>query len=130
MIDLDTVKSGLIQFDYGDCLRSAANSAGEEVRDINAVRFDVEILEAVTKGYLQEARAFLSETDVDLLVDAIKIITLEQAIRFLADYVNGDVYYHTGYPAHNLTRANIQWALFQDIERKEAETHHILNTCW
>lgn len=129
MIDLDTVKAGLIQVDYGDCLRSSANPAGETTDDLRNVYFDMEIFESVTRGYLQEVRDILSETDVAMLVDAVKVITLEQAIRFFTDYVNGDVYYHINYPSHNLDRAKIQWILFQDIERKESDMRRILKAC-
>ncbi len=131
MIDLDTVKPGLIHFDYGDCLRTAANPAGEETRDMSAVYFDGEIFEAVSRGYLEEAREFLSDDDVDLLVDAIKVITLEQTIRFFSDYVNGDVYYRNPtYPTQNLNRAQVQWTLFQDITRQEARLRQTLENCW
>ncbi len=127
MLDLDTVKPGLIHFDYGDCLRTAANPAGEETQDIGAVYFDVEIFEAVSRGYLQEAREFLTQDDVKLLVDSVKVITLEQTIRFFADYVNGDVYYRNpAYPTQNLNRARVQWALFQDIIRQETTLRKIV----
>lgn len=122
MIDLDTVKAGLIHFDYGDCLRTAANPAGEETQDVAAVSFDAEIFEAVSRGYLDEVRELLTPDDVELLIDSIKVITLEQTIRFLADYVNGDVYYGSSAtrPLRNLNRARVQWALFQDILKQEA----------
>jgi Ser/Thr protein kinase RdoA (MazF antagonist) len=129
MIDLDTVKAGLLQFDYGDCLRSAANPAGETTDNLRNVYFDMGIFEEVTRGYLQETRDILSETDIAMLVDAIKLITLEQATRFLTDYVNGDVYYHISYPTHNLDRATIQWTLFQDLKGKERDVRHTLKAC-
>jgi Ser/Thr protein kinase RdoA (MazF antagonist) len=128
LIDLDTVKSGLVQFDYGDCLRSAANPAGEEIRDLRQVRFDLEIFEWITKGYLEEARTFLSAADLDYLVDSIKVIILEQLIRFLTDYLKGDVYYKISYPTQNFNRANVQFALLKDLEAKEAEARTILTS--
>lgn len=125
IIDLDTVKSGLIHFDYGDCLRSAANPAGEETRNIRNVSFDLNNFEWITKGYLEEARAFLTEADIEYLVDSVKVIVLEQTIRFFNDYLKGDVYYNISYLTQNLNRALVQFALLKDIERKEAEVRRL-----
>ncbi len=127
IIDLDTVKSGLIHFDYSDCLRTGANPAGEETQDIRSVYFDLNNFKGITKGYLEETHCFLTETDIDYLVDSIKVIVLEQTIRFLNDYLQGDVYYKTSYPAQNLNRALVQFVLLQDIEMKEAEIRKIVS---
>lgn len=126
IIDLDTVKSGLIHFDYGDCLRSAANPAGEEARDIRQVHFDVNIFEQITKGYLEEARAFLSEADIAYLIDSIKVIAFELGMRFFTDYLKGDVYFKVSEPKQNLNRAKVQLTLLKDIEAKETEIRRIM----
>lgn len=129
IIDLDTVKSGLIHFDYGDCLRTAANPVGEDIQKISQVHFDLNLFEWITKGYLEEARLFLSQTDIDLLVDSVKVITFEQAIRFLTDYVRGDVYYKKiSYPKQNLHRARVQFVLLRDIEAKDTQARRILKS--
>lgn len=128
IIDLDTVKSGLIHFDYGDCLRSAANPAGEETQNIHQVCFDLKIFEGITKGYLEEARSFLFEADIEYLVDSIKVIAFELGMRFFTDYLKGDVYFKTSYPTQNLNRARVQLALLEDIEGKEAEARKIVET--
>ena len=128
IIDLDTVKSGLIHFDYGDCLRSAANPAGEEARDFRHVCFDLKIFEWITKGYLEETRSFLSETDIDYLMDSIKVIAFELGTRFFTDYLKGDVYFKVLYPTQNLNRARVQFALLEDIETKEIEAREIMRT--
>lgn len=128
IVDLDTVKSGLIHFDYGDCLRSAANPAGEEARDLRHVRFDLKTFERITQGYLEEARAFLSEADIDYLVDSIKVIAFELGTRFFTDYLKGDVYFKIAYPTQNLNRARVQFALLEDIERKETKIRKIVET--
>ncbi len=120
LIDLDTVKNGLIHFDYGDCLRTVANPPGEETRNIQEVYFDLKSFEALTEGYLKEAQSFLTDADIDYLIDSIKVIVFEQTIRFLHDYLQGDVYYTPAYPTHNLSRALGQCALLRDIEKKEA----------
>jgi len=128
IIDLDTVKSGLIHFDYGDCLRSASNPAGEEARDIHLVRFDLKIFEWITKGYLEETRSFLSEADIDYLVDSIKVIAFELGTRFFTDYLKGDVYFKISYSTQNLNRAKVQFVLLEDIETQEAEARKIIRT--
>lgn len=119
MIDLDTVKGGLVHFDFGDCLRSAANPAGEETLDIAAVHFDLAIFEGITIGYLQIMRDVLTGAEIYLLPQAIPVIIFEQAARFLTDYLRGDVYYpHIAYPTQNLQRAAVQMALLADVEQK------------
>jgi hypothetical protein len=128
IIDLDTVKSGLIHFDYGDCLRSAANPAGEEARNIRQVYFDVNIFEQITRGYLEETRSFLSEAEIAYLVDSIKVIAFELGMRFFTDYLKGDVYFKVSHPQHNLNRAQVQLTLLKDIETKEAEIRSIMKT--
>jgi len=126
IVDLDTVKDGLIHFDYGDCLRSAANPAGEESPDLSRVRFDLKIFEWITKGYLKETITFLPEADIEYLVDSIKVITFELGTRFFTDYLKGDVYFKISYPTQNLNRAKVQFALLDDIEIKETEIRKIL----
>ena len=128
IIDLDTVKGGPIHFDYGDCLRSAANPAGEETRDTRHVSFDLKIFEWITRGYLEEAQAFLSGTDLDYLVDSIKVLIFESVIRFFTDYLRGDVYFKISYPTQNLNRTKVQIVLLEDIERKEAKVREIMRT--
>jgi Ser/Thr protein kinase RdoA (MazF antagonist) len=128
IIDLDTVKSGLIHFDYGDCLRSAANPAGEEARDIRHVSFDLKIFEQITRGYVEEAHFFLSKADIEYLVDSIKVIAFELGTRFFTDYLKGDVYFKISYPLQNLNRARVQFVLLQDIEMKEEKAREIMRT--
>lgn len=128
IVDLDTVKSGLIHFDYGDCLRSAANPAGEETHDLSLVQFDLKIFECMTQGYLEETFTLLSEEDIEYLLDSIKVIAFELGTRFFTDYLKGDVYFKTSYPTQNLNRARVQFTLLEDIERKEAEARKIFET--
>lgn len=119
MLDLDTVKPGIALFDFGDCVRSAANPAGEDAKDLNAVTFDLPLFEAVTRGYLREAGAFLTKKEIELLPASVKVITFELGIRFLADYFRGDTYFKIRYPAHNLHRARVQFKLLESIEAAE-----------
>lgn len=116
MLDLDTVKSGIVHFDFGDCVRSAANPAGEDAEDLGSVGIDLSLFEAVTKGYLREAGAFLSRKEIEMLPASVKVITFELGLRFLADYLRGDRYFKIQYPSHNLHRARVQFKLLESIE--------------
>lgn len=115
MLDLDTVKPGIVHFDFGDCVRSSANPAGEDA-DLDAVTFDRALYEAVASGYLGEARSFLTGTERDLLPLSVQVITFELGLRFLADHLRGDVYFKVKYPGHNLQRARVQFRLLERIE--------------
>jgi Ser/Thr protein kinase RdoA (MazF antagonist) len=116
MIDLDTVKPGMVLFDFGDCVRSAANPSGEDAEDLDRVSIDLSLFEAVAGGYLREARAFLTEKEIEMLAVSVKVITFELGLRFLADYLRGDTYFKIQYPAHNLYRARVQFRLLESIE--------------
>jgi Ser/Thr protein kinase RdoA (MazF antagonist) len=116
LIDLDTVKPGLIHYDIGDCLRSCCNPAGEEADNPSDARFDLSLCEAILTGYLSVARGFLSDWDLRYLPDCIRLIPLELGLRFLTDHLEGDVYFHTDNPGHNLRRAAVQFQLTKSIE--------------
>jgi Ser/Thr protein kinase RdoA (MazF antagonist) len=117
MVDLDTVKPGIIHFDFGDCIRSASNPAGEDAEDLRTVRLDLPIFEAVTQGYLREAGGFLTCKEIEMLPSAVKILTFELGIRFLSDYLRGDTYFKIRYPEQNLHRARVQFKLLESIEK-------------
>jgi Ser/Thr protein kinase RdoA (MazF antagonist) len=119
MLDLDTVKPGIVHFDFGDCVRSAANPAGEDAEDLNAVSFNLSLFEALAKGYLREAGGFLTKNEITLLPLSVKVIAYELGIRFLADYLRGDTYFKVRYPSHNLHRARVQFRLLESIEAGE-----------
>ncbi len=116
IIDLDTVKPGLIHYDIGDCLRSSCNSKREDTEDWQAVRFDPDICRAILEGYVSLARAFLSNYDYDYFYDAAWLIAFELGLRFLTDYLEGNVYFKVRYPEHNLIRALVQFRLAESIE--------------
>ena len=116
LIDLDTVKPGLIHYDIGDCLRSCCNPAGEEADNPEDAHFDLSLCEAILAGYLSVARGFLSDWDLLYLPDCIRLIPLELGLRFLTDHLEGDVYFHTDDPGHNLRRAAVQFQLTKSIE--------------
>lgn len=116
MIDLDTVKPGLVQYDIGDCLRSGCNPLGEETADREAVRFEADLCQAILRGYLSQARNFLRPPDYDYLYDAVRLIAFELGLRFFTDYLAGNLYFKARDPEHNLARALVQFKLTESIE--------------
>jgi hypothetical protein len=121
IVDLDTVKPGLVHYDIGDCLRSGCNPLGEETEQWEMVRFDPELCQAILQGYLSLARDFLTESDYEYLYDAIRLIAFELGLRFFTDYLEGNVYFKANHQEHNLARALVQFKLTENIEsQKEA----------
>ena len=117
MLDLDTVKPGIVHFDFGDCVRSAANPAGEDAHDLDSVAFDRSRYDALREGYLSEASSFLVQQEIDLLPLSVRVITFELGVRFLADHLNGDAYFRAGYAGHSLHRARVQFRLLERMEQ-------------
>ena len=130
VIDLDTVMPGSMLFDYGDGVRSTASTAKEDEVDLSKISLDLDLFEAYTDGYLSEMAEYLTYEEVNLMADAIRIITLELAIRFLNDYINGDTYFKTDYEKHNLNRARNQIALVKDIELKMDYMKNYIQECY
>lgn len=126
VIDLDTVKPGLIHYDIGDCLRSGCNAIGEETQDWESVRFDPDLCKGILRGYLSVAKSFLTEQDYFYLFDAIRLIAFELGLRFFTDYLAGNVYFKTTYPEHNLMRALVQFSLTKSIESQETTIRAII----
>ena len=127
IIDLDTIMPGLSLYDFGDAIRSGATHALEDEKDLDKVYVDLEFFEAFTKGFLEGTNSSLTEKEIDMLPMGAKVITLEQAIRFLTDYLDGDVYYKTSYSNQNLDRTRTQLKLVKDIEEKWNELNNIVN---
>jgi len=119
MIDLDTVKPGLVQYDIGDCLRSGCNPLGEETDAWESVRFETDLCESIMKGYIGEAREFLTDDDYDHMYQAVRLITFELGLRFFTDYLEGNVYFRVARPEHNLSRALVQFRLCESIEAQK-----------
>jgi Ser/Thr protein kinase RdoA (MazF antagonist) len=126
IVDLDTVKPGLIHYDFGDCLRSCCNPAGEEAQDLNQVFFDTDLCQIIVKGYMTFARQFLTAADRHYLFDSIRLITFELGLRFFADYVAGDQYFKIRHEGQNLNRARVQFKLCESIEAREPGIRKIL----
>ena len=121
VIDLDTVMPGLSVYDFGDMIRTATCSAREDERDLSKVAVDISMFEALVRGFAAETSRFLTSVEKKHLVFAGKLITFEQLIRFLTDYLAGDVYYKISRQGHNLDRSRTQMKLVVSIiEREEA----------
>lgn len=116
VIDLDTVMPGLSLYDFGDSMRSGATTALEDEVDLEKVNFSIELFEEYTRGFLETAGDTLTEKELDYLAFSAKVITLEQAMRFLGDYLDGDIYYKITRENHNLDRARNQIKLVKDME--------------
>ncbi|WP_445632116.1 phosphotransferase enzyme family protein [Nostoc sp. DSM 114167] len=126
VIDLDTVKPGLVHYDIGDCLRSGCNPAGEETENWESIYFDTDLCQEILQGYLAVAKAFLTENDYAYIYDAIRLITFELGLRFFADYLAGNVYFKVKHPEHNLARAIVQFKLTESIESQETQIRKII----
>jgi Ser/Thr protein kinase RdoA (MazF antagonist) len=119
LVDLDTVKPGLIHYDIGDCLRSGCNPLGEETEHWEKVRFEPDLCRAILSGYLAEAGNFLKENDYRYLFEAIRLIAFELGLRFFTDYLEGNIYFKAVKEKQNLTRALVQFKLTESIESQE-----------
>ena len=116
VIDLDTVMPGLSAYDFGDSIRTGANDCAEDESDQSKVHFDLHLYEVFAKGYLSTAGASMSPAEKKSLAWGAKLMTLECGIRFLTDYLEGDHYFHTARPGHNLDRARTQFTLVRQME--------------
>lgn len=126
VIDLDTVMPGSVLYDFGDALRFGASSGTEDETDLSKIWFDLEKFEQFAKGFLGETASCLTEKEIELLPMSALLMTYECGIRFLADYLNGDVYFKIHKEHHNLDRARTQFKLVKDIESKFDKMHEII----
>ena len=126
VVDLDTVMPGLSLYDFGDSVRSGANPAAEDERDLSKVCIDLEIFDRFAHGYLDAARDFLTPTEVDYMPFSAKLMTFECGMRFLADHLNGDVYFRIHRESHNLDRCRTQFKMVRDMEEKSDQMVRIV----
>ena len=118
IIDLDTVMPGSVLYDFGDAIRFGASSAAEDETDLSKVYMDLEMFETYVKGFVGELHDSMTEEEILSLPMGAYLMTLETGIRFLGDYLNGDVYFHTRYEGHNKDRARNQLKLIADMDEK------------
>lgn len=116
VVDLDTVMPGFVLSDFGDFIRTGANTGAEDDKNLDNVGVDLAIFEGYTKGYLENAASFLTDTEIENLAFGAKLLTYMQTVRFLTDYIDGDTYYKIAYGNHNLVRSLAQFKLLQSLE--------------
>lgn len=129
VVDLDTVMPGLCAYDFGDAIRFGANTAAEDEVELDRVHFSLPMFRAYCEGYLEKTGGLLTEAEVRSLPLGAWMMTYEVGIRFLTDYLDGDCYFHTDYPEHNLVRARNQFALLKDMERQEQAMQAVVDDC-
>jgi hypothetical protein len=128
--DLDTVMAGSILWDVGDLLRSATCPVPEDERDLDRVGMDLDLAQALVAGYRQEAAAWITEPEVAQLSLAGVVLVYEQAVRFLADYLEGDVYFRIFRPGQNRDRCRVQIRLLSSMMEQSAALDRIVADVW
>ena len=126
VIDLDTVMPGSLLYDFGDSVRFGASTAAEDEKDLSKVECSMELFEAFTKGFLEELGESITKKELELLAFSAKLMTYECGMRFLTDYLNGDIYFKTHRPKQNLDRCRTQFKLIEDMEKKMARMNAIV----
>jgi len=129
VIDLDTVMPGLMGHDFGDAIRFAANYAEEDCRDLSKVGVNLDVFRAFAEGFLSKTAKTMTETELETLALSAFVLTAELATRFLADYLDGDLYFNIKSPDHNLVRTRCQIALAKDMLKKMDEMEKIVRDC-
>ncbi len=127
VIDLDTVMPGSYLYDFGDAIRFGATRAAEDEKDLSIVNFEIELFEKFAQGYLEKCGSSLTETEIEMLPYASIMLTLECGMRFLGDYLNGDIYFKIHREGHNLDRARTQFKLVSDMEKNVDNMRAVIN---
>ena len=125
IVDLDTVMPGFVFSDFGDFMRTAANTGLEDDPNVDNIHVDLEVFEAYARGYLKEA-TFLTELEKELLPYGCRLLSYMQTVRFFTDYINGDTYYKIAYPEHNLVRTRTQLRLVEEQEKSREAMEKII----
>jgi hypothetical protein len=123
---LDTVMPGSSLYDFGDSIRSGANTADEDEQDLSKVWMDLNLFEQFTRGYLEMANGLFTPLELEYLPFSSMLITFELGMRFLTDYLNGDTYFRIHRDGHNLDRARVQFKLVADMEEKHEQMNKIV----
>lgn len=126
VIDLDTIMPGFVHYDFGDGVRTCANTGTEDDTDLNNISYDLEMYKAFASGYIQSVSSILNEAERSTLANAALLFPFIMGVRFLTDYIAGDVYYKINYEDHNLVRAKAQLKLAADGESKFGELERIV----
>ena len=127
VIDLDTVMPGSYLYDFGDAIRFGATKAAEDEKDLSLVNFEIDLFEKFAQGYLEKCGSSLTDVEIEMLPYASIMLTLECGMRFLGDYLNGDVYFKIHREGHNLDRARTQFKLVSDMEKNIDNMKAVIN---
>ncbi len=125
LIDLDTLKPGLLHYDIGDCLRSCCNTAACETE---TAHFDMDICEGILKTYLSETHSFFTNNDYSYIYNAVLLLAFELGLRFFTDYLEGNIYFKASFPEQNLYRARHQFQLMADIEKQQKTLQKLIRS--
>lgn len=128
VIDLDTVMPGFVAYDFGDMVRTTTSPVKEDERDLSKVTMQFPMFEALARGYLSSAGEFLTPAETKLLPFGGKLITFEIGLRFLTDYLAGDVYFKVHREGHNLDRCRTQFKLVESIEQQEDLMNQLIDS--
>lgn len=126
VIDLDTVMPGAMMYDFGDSIRSGANTATEDEKDLSKVHLDLSLFKAYAEGFCSQAKTSITQKEKELLAYGAYLMTVECGMRFLTDYLSGDTYFKIKYEGHNLVRARAQLQLASEIEQRLDEMNEIV----
>lgn len=129
VVDLDTVMPGLVGHDFGDAIRFAANFVEEDCPDADKAGVNMDVFRAFTEGFLEKTAKTLTETEIETLAWSSFVLTVELAVRFLDDYIQGSPYFKINYPEHNLVRTKCQIALAKDMQKKMPQMEQIVRDC-
>lgn len=126
VIDLDTVMPGSVLYDFGDMIRTTTNQAAEDEQDLSRVEMNIDYFEALVKGYLETASGFLTGREIELLAFSGRLITFETGLRFLTDYLQGDVYFKTHREGQNIDRCRKQFKMVESMERQADKMQRVV----
>ncbi|HEY5469723.1 MAG TPA: aminoglycoside phosphotransferase family protein [Bacteroidales bacterium] len=127
IIDLDTVMPGYVHYDFGDAIRTVANTAAEDEINLELINMDINLFKSYSEGYLSEIRETLNKVEKDYLAFAPLLITYTIAVRFLTDYIDGDNYFKIHHENHNLQRTRSQLKLLTSMEQQYDEMRRIIS---
>jgi thiamine kinase-like enzyme len=130
VIDLDTVMPGYVAYDFGDAIRTIINSSTEDEPDLDAIKLNMPLFNSFTKGYIKETAVFLTDVELNSLISGVLLLPYMQAVRFLTDYLDGDLYYKVQFHEHNLQRTRAQMRLFFLLEERQQELNSIVHDEW
>lgn len=130
VIDLDTVMPGYVAYDFGDAIRTIINTAPEDEPDLARIGLNIPLFTAYVNGYLEQTASFLTDTELNSLIEGALLLPYMQGVRFLTDYLDGDNYFKIHFPQHNLQRTRAQFRLVEKLEEERDDLQAIILQAW